>query len=106
VIKRNAEPEAVTAQAEKAETVKADTKADDSSNEIEYIYHTIQPGDTLWGNRQELPGVSVDDIKRLNGDPQHTPSQRGQEVESWCEQRVIPYLGFLPANPARSNRNA
>jgi len=68
VIKRNAEPEAVTAQAEKAETVKADTKADDSSNEIEYIYHTIQPGDTLWGIAKNYPGVSVDDIKRLNGD--------------------------------------
>jgi membrane-bound lytic murein transglycosylase D len=34
----------------------------------EYIYHVVQPGDTLWGIAQRYPGVTVDDIKRLNSD--------------------------------------
>lgn len=32
----------------------------------EYIYHIVQPGDTLWAIAQKHPGTTVDDIKRLN----------------------------------------
>lgn len=32
-----------------------------------YIYHTIQPGDTLWEIAKSYPGVSVEDLKRMNG---------------------------------------
>lgn len=35
--------------------------------EGEYIYHTIQPGDTLWDIAHSYPGVTVEDLKRLNG---------------------------------------
>ncbi len=31
-----------------------------------YIYHTVQPGDTLWDIAQRYPGVTVEDLKRLN----------------------------------------
>jgi membrane-bound lytic murein transglycosylase D len=36
------------------------------STPVEYIYHTVQPGDTLWAIAQHYPGVTVDTIKRLN----------------------------------------
>ncbi len=29
-------------------------------------YHIVQPGDTLWGIAQRYPGVSVEDLRRLN----------------------------------------
>ena len=32
----------------------------------EYIYYVVQPGDTLWNIAQRYPGVSVEDLRRLN----------------------------------------
>lgn len=37
------------------------------ANEVEYIYHVIQPGDTLWDIANKYPGVTVEELKRLNG---------------------------------------
>ncbi len=31
-----------------------------------FIYHVVQPGDTLWGIAQLYPGVTVEDLRRLN----------------------------------------
>ena len=47
-------------------TAKAATKqAPDPKTDIVYIYHVIQPGDTLWDIARKN-GVSVDEIKRMN----------------------------------------
>ncbi|MEO8590591.1 MAG: LysM peptidoglycan-binding domain-containing protein [Flavobacteriales bacterium] len=32
----------------------------------QYIYYVVQPGDTLWNIAQRYPGVSVEDLRRLN----------------------------------------
>lgn len=81
VVKRTVAPLPDTASSEPAEQ-KEEPKAsprqevEESSRQtptetpknVEYIYHTVQPGDTLWGIAQSYPGVTVDQLKRLNGD--------------------------------------
>ncbi len=32
------------------------------------LYYTVQPGDTLWNIAQRHPGVTVEDLRRLNAD--------------------------------------
>jgi serine-type D-Ala-D-Ala carboxypeptidase (penicillin-binding protein 5/6) len=32
----------------------------------QYVYHVVQPGDTLWSIAQRYDGTSVDDLKRVN----------------------------------------
>lgn len=64
VIQKPAPAKAATASA-KAETTTDATEKAKSREGVEYIYHTIQPGDTLWDIARKN-GVSVDEIKRLN----------------------------------------
>jgi LysM repeat protein len=33
---------------------------------VKYVYHTVQPGDTLWSIARKYRGVSADDIKKTN----------------------------------------
>ena len=37
-----------------------------TSGNVEYIYHVVQPGDTLWDIARKYPGVTVEQIKQLN----------------------------------------
>jgi len=32
-----------------------------------FVYHIVQPGDTLWNIAQKFPGTTVDKIKKVNG---------------------------------------
>lgn len=56
------------AQAQAANDEARSTPVRGGSGEKGFIYHVIQPGDTLWDIAKSYPGVSVDDLKRLNGD--------------------------------------
>lgn len=54
--------------AAKADDGEAKATPADGDGEQQFIYHVIQPGDTLWEIAKSYPGVSVEDLKRLNGD--------------------------------------
>jgi len=44
------------------------TAAAEPDSNTEGIYHVVQPGDTLWSIAQRYQGVSVEDLRQLNGD--------------------------------------
>jgi membrane-bound lytic murein transglycosylase D len=73
--------------APQADPKKADeAKASTSGSGVEYIYHTVQPGDTLWGIAQNYPGVSVEDLKRLNGDLNTRHLTVGEKIKVGLEK--------------------
>jgi D-alanyl-D-alanine carboxypeptidase (penicillin-binding protein 5/6) len=45
---------------------KAIAVTDNKAAPKQYVYHVVQPGDTLWGIAQRYKGISVDEIKRTN----------------------------------------
>lgn len=52
-----------------------------TDTDVQYIYHVVQPGDTLWGIAQRYPGVSVDEIKRLNSEQQTRQLSVGEKLK-------------------------
>lgn len=42
------------------------TASKSSGGDVQYIYHVVKSGDTLWEIAKQYDGVTVDDLKRLN----------------------------------------
>lgn len=82
VLHREEAPGPVTT-AKEPEEAKAGAPSNGSK---EYIYHTVQPGDTLWGIAQNYPGVSVDDLKRLNANKNFRHLTVGEKIKVGVEK--------------------
>jgi len=48
------------------ETSEKSRETDGQSVKAAYIYHTVQPGDTLWNIAKQYEGVTVEQLKRIN----------------------------------------
>ncbi|MCB0769069.1 MAG: LysM peptidoglycan-binding domain-containing protein [Flavobacteriales bacterium] len=46
-----------------------------------FIYYEVQPGDTLWDIAQRYPGVSVDDLKRMNTELEKEGLKPGRKIK-------------------------
>ncbi len=44
----------------------SDAASKSSGGDVQYIYHVVKSGDTLWEIAKQYDGVTVDDLKRLN----------------------------------------
>jgi membrane-bound lytic murein transglycosylase D len=67
-------------------TPSAEAKVETGGGDREYIYHTVQPGDTLWGIAQDHPGVTVEDLKRLNADVNTRHLSVGEKIRIAVEK--------------------
>jgi len=47
----------------------------------EYIYHVVQPGDTLWDIARKYPGTTVEDLQRLNSELKSTGLRPGHKIK-------------------------
>jgi membrane-bound lytic murein transglycosylase D len=47
----------------------------------EYIFHTVQPGDTLWSIANKYDGVTIDKLKKLNKNLNTTKLKPGQKIK-------------------------
>ncbi len=66
VISSNSPKESAKPIAKKPAKPKSQTPKPDTSAPRQYVYHVVQPGDTLWSIAQRYNGTSVDDLKRVN----------------------------------------
>lgn len=56
------------------------TPATEKKN-TEIIYHIVQPGDTLWDIAKKYPGVSLQELKSLNSNINHSKLKPGQKIK-------------------------
>lgn len=72
-----------TAADKKAETTATQEKTDKPKpqNNIKEEYYVVQKGDTLWSIAQRFPGVSVEDIKKVNNLTDHHSIRIGQKIK-------------------------
>jgi LysM repeat protein len=56
-------------------------KTTTTSPTSKFVYHTVQRGDSLWSIASKYPGVSIDDIKKLNNLGSRYVIQPGQKLK-------------------------
>jgi membrane-bound lytic murein transglycosylase D len=59
------------------------TRADPTE---QYIYYEVQAGDTLWNIAERHPGITVDDLKRMNTDLDNGGLQPGRKIKVGVQQ--------------------
>jgi membrane-bound lytic murein transglycosylase D len=77
--------------AEKQKTIGKDVSTTAQSTQVsgistgldfnDYIYYTVREGDTLWDIAKKYPGISDDDIKRLNNISDASKIKPGQKLK-------------------------
>lgn len=77
-------PAAANRQETEASSQAAPTPA--TNGNVEYIYHTVQPGDTLWDIANKYPGVSVKDLQRLNSGLNSKRLSPGKRIKVGVQQ--------------------
>ena len=63
----------------KAVTAKTPTRTTQPAPE--YIYYEVQPGDTLYNIAERYPGVTVDDLRRMNEELEQGGLQPGRKIK-------------------------
>ena len=62
-------------------TAVVEKKTTTTSPISKFVYHTVQRGDSLWSIASKYPGVSIDDIKKLNNLGSRYVIQPGQKLK-------------------------
>ncbi|MGD0709688.1 MAG: LysM peptidoglycan-binding domain-containing protein [Bacteroidales bacterium] len=64
-----------------SKTIQASNITVSGSQNIKYVYHTVQPGDTLWGIAIQYKGSTVEEIQRLNNLTNNSLLYIGQKLK-------------------------